>query len=124
MSGIGAFGACAVASACARTDLVSAAPSEHGHAGDGLGAAGAEHQAGGGEGREGHDELDPDQFAALAGYCAGVPAIAASEYEGRLARVRAQLAAAELGAVIVEAGTDLRYLGGPGWGGHCPLPRA
>jgi Xaa-Pro dipeptidase len=57
-----------------------------------------------------------DRYAGLAGVCAGVPAIATDEYEARLAAVQAQLAAADRGALIVEAGVDMRYLGGPSWG--------
>jgi Xaa-Pro dipeptidase len=55
-------------------------------------------------------------FAELAGFCDGVEPIAASEYTRRIDRVRAELSAAGQGALIVEAGVDMRYFGGPSWG--------
>ncbi|PRQ07464.1 M24 family metallopeptidase [Enhygromyxa salina] len=57
----------------------------------------------------------PD-FAELAGFCDGVEPILAAEYERRIERVRAKLTEAGQGALIVEAGVDMRYFGGPGWG--------
>src|SRR5690606_15347537 len=38
------------------------------------------------------------------------------EYERRIEQVRSHLAAARQAALIVEAGVDMRYFGGPGWG--------
>jgi Xaa-Pro dipeptidase len=58
--------------------------------------------------------LDP--YAELAGACEGVPAIAQAEYEARIEQVRARLHELQLSAVIVEAGTDMLWLGGPRWG--------
>jgi Xaa-Pro dipeptidase len=57
-----------------------------------------------------------DPLAALAGACEGVPAIAKAEYEARIEQVRGRLRELELAAVIVEAGTDMLWLGGPRWG--------
>ena len=39
-----------------------------------------------------------------------------AEYEARLARVRGELGKLGQAALIVEAGVDMRYLGGPQWG--------
>ena len=58
----------------------------------------------------------PAEFKALEGFCAGAEAIAAEEFEARLASVRGRLGSAGQGALIVEAGPDMRYLGGPRWG--------
>jgi Xaa-Pro dipeptidase len=58
--------------------------------------------------------LDP--YAELAGACEGVPAIAQAEYEARIEQVRARLHELDLAAVIVEAGSDMLWLGGPRWG--------
>lgn len=55
-------------------------------------------------------------YAALAGACEGVPAIARAEYEARIEQVRARLHARKLAALIVEAGADMLWLGGPRWG--------
>jgi Xaa-Pro dipeptidase len=55
-------------------------------------------------------------FTELAGFCDGVEPIAAAEYERRIERVRAELRAAGQSALIVEAGVDMRYFGGPRWG--------
>lgn len=55
-------------------------------------------------------------YAALAGACADVPPIARAEYETRIEQVRARLHAGGLAAVIVEAGADMLWLGGPRWG--------
>jgi Xaa-Pro dipeptidase len=57
-----------------------------------------------------------DPFVELAGFCAGVEAITTIEYEARIARVRAELAKLGQAALIVEAGVDMLYLGGPRWG--------
>ena len=58
----------------------------------------------------------PDRFAALAGFCDGVPPILADEYAGRRDRARAQLQALGLQALIVEAGESLLYFTGVRWG--------
>ena len=55
-------------------------------------------------------------FASLAGFCADAEPISTREYEARIERVRAHLAEAGQAALIVEAGVDMRYLGGPRWG--------
>jgi Xaa-Pro dipeptidase len=55
-------------------------------------------------------------YAHLAGACEGVPAIARGEYEARIEQVRARLHERRLAAVIVEAGADMLWLGGPRWG--------
>jgi Xaa-Pro dipeptidase len=55
-------------------------------------------------------------YAQLAGACEGVPAIARAEYEARIEQVRARLHQLQLAAVIVEAGPDMLWLGGPRWG--------
>lgn len=55
-------------------------------------------------------------YAELAGACEGVPAIARAEYEARIEQVRARLHQRQLAAVIVEAGPDMLWLGGPRWG--------
>ncbi|KIG16405.1 proline dipeptidase [Enhygromyxa salina] len=91
--GLGAFGACAPALGCgrAKAPAVTEAPSAAAGPGD-------------------------DPFAELAGFCDGVEPIAASEYERRIERVRAKLAEAGQGALILEAGVDMRYFGGPRWG--------
>jgi Xaa-Pro dipeptidase len=65
---------------------------------------------------EGSGDAAADPFAALAGFCAGVEPITATEHEQRIERVRARLVDAGQGALIVEAGVDMRYFGGPGWG--------
>lgn len=57
-----------------------------------------------------------DPYAKLAGACEGVPAIVQAEYEARIEQVRARLKGLGLAAVIVEAGTDMVWLGGPRWG--------
>jgi Xaa-Pro dipeptidase len=57
-----------------------------------------------------------DPFAELAGFCAGAVAIETAEYEARITRVRAELAQLGQAALIVEAGVDMLYLGGPRWG--------
>lgn len=57
-----------------------------------------------------------EPFAELAGFCAGALAIEAAEYQARIDRVRAQLAKLGQAALIVEAGVDMLYLGGPRWG--------
>jgi Xaa-Pro dipeptidase len=61
-------------------------------------------------------DVGAGRFTELAGFCDGVEAIATAEYEQRIERVRAELRAAGQGAVLVEAGVDMRYLGGPRWG--------
>lgn len=61
-------------------------------------------------------EAPTDPYALLAGACEGVPAIAAAEYEARIEQVRARLHERKLSAVIVEAGVDMLWLGGPRWG--------
>lgn len=55
-------------------------------------------------------------YAHLAGACEGVPAIARAEYEARIEQVRARLHDLKLAAIILEAGTDMLWLGGPRWG--------
>lgn len=55
-------------------------------------------------------------FVELADFCAGVEPIATAEFEARLASVRERLEREGQGALIVEAGVDMRYLGGPRWG--------
>lgn len=57
-----------------------------------------------------------EPFAELAGFCAGVEAITAAEYEARISRVRSELAKLGQAALIVESGVDMLYLGGPRWG--------
>lgn len=57
-----------------------------------------------------------DPYMALAGFCDGATPIAASEYDDRLTRLRNQLAQSKQAALIVEAGVDMQYLGGPSWG--------
>ncbi|MFV8754398.1 M24 family metallopeptidase [Nannocystaceae bacterium ST9] len=59
--------------------------------------------------------LEPDPYAELAGACEGVPAITTAEYEARLEQVRARLHEQKLAALIVEAGVDMLWLGGPRW---------
>jgi Xaa-Pro dipeptidase len=71
----------------------------------------------------------PEPFVALAGFCAGVQPIGAAEHEERIERVRARLAESKHAALIVEAGVDMRYFGGPGGGLSEPplllvIPRA
>ncbi|HVI00988.1 MAG TPA: Xaa-Pro peptidase family protein [Enhygromyxa sp.] len=107
LAGFGALGAAAALSGCRRASECTSVPTT------------AE--------SEPHDHADltpqPDQapsaddpFAALAGFCAGAQPISASEHEQRIERVRARLAEAGQSALIVEAGVDMRYFGGPGWG--------
>jgi Xaa-Pro dipeptidase len=61
--------------------------------------------------------LSPSEpFPELAGFCAGAQAIEPAEYEARIARVRTELAKLGQAALIVEAGVDMLYLGGPRWG--------
>lgn len=55
-------------------------------------------------------------YAQLAGACEGVPGVAQAEYEARIEQVRARLHERRLAAVIVEAGADMQWLGGPRWG--------
>lgn len=55
-------------------------------------------------------------YAQLAGACEDVPAIGPAEYEARIEQVRARLHERRLAAVIVEAGSDMLWLGGPRWG--------
>lgn len=57
-----------------------------------------------------------DRFAALAGFCAGVPPIAAAEYAARRDRARALLREAGRAALLLEAGDALRYFTGVAWG--------
>jgi Xaa-Pro dipeptidase len=106
LAGFGAIGACAVVSGCRREDQCSTPPTpasaDHGHTGPSSEAPG--------------EPGEDDRFAALAGFCAAAQPIAAAEYEARIERVRARLAEAKQSALIVEAGVDMRYFGGPGWG--------
>lgn len=55
-------------------------------------------------------------YPELAGACAGVPAIAREEFEARIERVRARMHEHDVAALIVEAGHDMQWLGGPRWG--------
>lgn len=89
--GLGAFGACASTLGCRRAS--APAPTEPAPI-----------------------TADSETFAELAGFCDSVEPIAASEYARRIERVRAELTAAGQGALIVEAGVDMRYFGGPSWG--------
>ena len=56
----------------------------------------------------------PD-LSALTGFCAGVPAIAASERAARITRAQASLRAAGQHAFIAEAGATLEYFTGVPW---------
>ena len=56
----------------------------------------------------------PD-FSALTDFCAGVPAIAASERADRITRAQATLRAAGQHALIAEAGATLEYFTGVSW---------
>lgn len=56
------------------------------------------------------------RFAALRGACAGVPAIGAGERAQRRERARGWLRDHGLSALLVEAGENLVYLAGIGWG--------
>ncbi len=56
----------------------------------------------------------PD-FAALAGFSAGVPAIAASERSARITHAQSVLRAAGQRALIAEAGATLEYFTGVSW---------
>jgi Xaa-Pro dipeptidase len=58
----------------------------------------------------------PAPYARLAGACEGVPAIARAEYEARVEQVRARLHEQKLAAIMLEAGADMTWLGGPRWG--------
>jgi Xaa-Pro dipeptidase len=108
---IGALGACAGSFACARHPRIPAAGASRDPSDPDCHAAGSGEAHG-----EPDDATDEDRYAALAGFCAGIPAIGEAEYEARVAAIQARLAAAERGALIVEAGVDMRYLGGPSWG--------
>lgn len=55
-------------------------------------------------------------YAHLLGACEGVPAITRAEYEARIEQVRARLHERRLAGLIVEAGSDMSWLGGPRWG--------
>lgn len=57
-----------------------------------------------------------DRFADLRGACEGVPAITRDELEQRIERTHARMGELGLDALIVEAGHDMRWLGGPRWG--------
>ncbi|HLT39514.1 MAG TPA: Xaa-Pro peptidase family protein [Enhygromyxa sp.] len=109
-AGLGALGAAAALPGCRRTDeCTTTSNPEHGHAGPTA--------AGHGEADETQAPASADdRFAALAGFCAGVQPIATAEYEQRIERVRARLTDARQAALIVEAGVDMRYFGGPAWG--------
>lgn len=56
------------------------------------------------------------RFAALAGFCAGAVPITAAERDERRERARAWLKDHGLSALLVEAGDNLRWLTGVGWG--------
>jgi Xaa-Pro dipeptidase len=105
LAGFGALGA-AAAIGCRRTSECTTAstPEPHDHAA--VPAATPDEAP----------AVDDRAFAALAGFCAGVEPITATEHEQRIERVRARLADAKQAALIVEAGVDMRYFGGPGWG--------
>ncbi len=55
------------------------------------------------------------RFASLAGFCDGVPPIAAAELERRQERARLLLGGAGIIALVVEAGATMRYFAGDGW---------
>src|SRR5690606_7714809 len=56
------------------------------------------------------------RFAALADFCAGVPAIDPAEQARRRAHAQALLREAGCSALLLEAGDALRYFTGVGWG--------
>ncbi len=55
-------------------------------------------------------------YAALEGFCDGVVPVAAAEYAQRVESIRAQLDAANLGAVVIEPGSNMQYVAGVEWG--------
>lgn len=57
-----------------------------------------------------------DPFAELRGFCDGVPAPDKDEFAMRRAQVVQAMIAAKVDAVVVEAGVQMRYLTGVGWG--------
>lgn len=114
LAGAGAFGVCAGGLAGCRRAVVEGSTvgplRDHGHGEPEASAHGHEDGAGGSGAGEG------EAFASLRGFCDGAEAIGAGEFAARIDRVRAELKASEAGALIVEAGVDMRYLGGPRWG--------
>lgn len=57
-----------------------------------------------------------EDFAGLAGFCDGVPEIAADEYAARRGRLCERIREAGFDAILVEAGASLFYLTGVRWG--------
>jgi len=55
-------------------------------------------------------------YAALQGFCDGVPAVSAAEYAQRVAAIHGALEGAGLSAVVVEPGPNMQYLAGVRWG--------
>lgn len=60
--------------------------------------------------------VEPDRFAALRGFCEGVPAIVPHEHLLRRERARDWMARNKIGALLVEAGDNLVYFTGIAWG--------
>lgn len=58
----------------------------------------------------------PSSFAELAGFCNDVPEVAEAEYAARRDLAAAQMQAASLGALWMEAGPTLSYFTGARWG--------
>ncbi|MCA9698659.1 MAG: aminopeptidase P family N-terminal domain-containing protein, partial [Myxococcales bacterium] len=113
VTGMLAAGGCASLAACVRGETSATAHPAHAHAR----AEEAGHGAGTGADLEGGpgDETSADPFAALAGFCDGVPAIAQAEFEARIEALRARMVAAQIGGLVVESGAAMQYLGGPRW---------
>lgn len=112
LAGFGALGAAAALSGCRRggeqcpptmvpdpRGLATATTAAHGETGD-----------------AGEPPSADDRFAALTGFCADAQPITTAEVEQRIERLRSRLADAGQAALIVEAGVDMRYFGGPAWG--------
>lgn len=104
MLGLGALGMGAALPACRRESLVCPEPSAPVEASE---PPQPSPEVPGSDG--------PD-FSSLEGFCDGLDPIASSEYEVRIEGIRQRLVEAKQGALIVEAGTHMRYLGGPRWG--------
>ncbi|MBV1858070.1 MAG: M24 family metallopeptidase, partial [Nannocystaceae bacterium] len=58
----------------------------------------------------------PSGYAALRGFCDGVPAVSPGEYAARVQRVAAAVKTAGLNAVVLEPGPNMLYLAGVRWG--------
>lgn len=67
------------------------------------------------EGEAAASAAGAERFAALAGFCEGVDAPPAAEYAQRQERARALLSDAGYDALILEAGSNMRYFTGTRW---------